>query len=203
MVFGRLIACINVNVGRTGVFALLCTAHHIAGFHGQAQRSTPTVTALTSLSYRPYGRYLNTILEIIGYFNLLRPPAMPIGTTLKTPPSLRDTSSTNRGGLKSFCSSFILIANAVVFGRENRTLRYWHTRPSAMLINTPLNTPPSQRDTSSINRGGLKSFCSSFILIANAVVFGRANHTLRQWQSKHPCHIDRIGDIPLWFCEIH
>ena len=165
--------------GRTGVFALLCTAHYIAGFNGQTQRPTSTATALTPLSYRPYGRYLNTILEIIGYFNLFSPSAMPISTHLKTPPSLRDTSSINRGGLKSFCSSFILIANAVLFGRAkpgagtHKSLsyrpygRYLKTileiigylnllNPSAMPSGTTLKTPPSLRDTSSINRGGLK-----------------------------------------------
>ena len=152
-----------------------------------------------SLSYRPLGRYLNTILEIIGYLNLLSPSAMPSGTTLKTPPSLRDTSSINRGGLKSFCSSFILTANAVVYlGGQTR---HWHTyvlvisaawgfktiseiigyldplRPSAMPSGTTLKTPPSLRDTSSINRGGLKSFCSSFILIANVVLLGQTHRS--------------------------
>ena len=135
--------------------------------------------------------YLKTILEIIGYFNLPRPSAMPSGTTLKTPPSLRDTSSINRGGLKSFCSSFILIANAVLFGRakpgrSHISLSYRpHGRylktileiigyfnllsPSAMPSGTTLKTPPSLRDTSSINRGGLKSSILSYIYISNLI----------------------------------
>ena len=129
-----------------------------------------------SLSYRPHGGYLNTILEIIGYLNLLSPSAMPSGTHLKTPPSLRDTSSINRGGLKSFCSSFIfnskrrgfwagkpgalshLLVTSTEWGFKtiSEIIGYLNPlRPSAMPSDTTLKTPPSLRDTSSINRGGL------------------------------------------------
>ena len=95
---------------------------------GQTHRPTSTATALTPLSYRPYGRYLNTILEIIGYFNLFSPSAMPIGTPLKTPPSLRDTSSINRGGLKVLLFKFYLNSKRrCLFRRANPVLA--HIRP--------------------------------------------------------------------------
>ena len=98
-----------------------------------------------SLSYRPHGRYLNTILEIIGYLNLLSPSAMPSGTTLKTPPSLRDTSSINRGGLKVLLFKFYLNSKRrCLFGRANPgrshiSLSYRpHGRYPVMVLRDPL-----------------------------------------------------------------
>ena len=117
------------------MFALLCTAHYIAGFNGQTHRPTPTATALTPLSYRPHGRYLNTILEIIGYFNLFRPSAMPIGTPLKTPPSLRDTSSINRGGLKVLLFKFYLNSKRSVIWADTPACPYGNSA-HALVIST-------------------------------------------------------------------
>ena len=147
---------------------------------------------------------------------------MPIGTPLKTPPSLRDTSSINRGGLKSFCSSFILIAKPCYMGGSPRPYgagahtslsyrpygRYLNTileiigyfnllRPSAMPIGTPLKTPPSLRDTSSINRGGLKVLLFKFYLNSKRRVIWAGSPTYGA--NTHPCHIDRTGDISTRF----
>ena len=94
---------------------------------------------------------------------------MPISTPLKTPPTYGHLPYKQRK-TQVFNLSFAYFLNIILTKK----------------LSAPHTTPSRHSRTPSINRGRLKSFCSSFILIANAVLLGQTHRSAPYGNSAHP-----------------